>query len=70
MTKAELKNLEKGIEKLSHSELLELVEKLIHRIRTGNGAEKNLDWNDLYGSAKGLWGRDAQEYISDIRTER
>ena len=70
MTKADLISIEKGIEKLTPSEQLELVEKLIHRIRTNTEAEKKLDWNDIYGSGKGLWDRDAQEYISNLRTER
>ena len=70
--KLSLEEIEKETEKLTPKERLELVERLIHRLRTTDIAEGELlDWNQLYGLGKGLWkGEDAQEYVDRLREDR
>jgi hypothetical protein len=67
-----LVKIEKEMEKLSPEEQLRLVEKLAHKLRkTGLAMKKELDWKNLYGLGKGLWGsEDAQEYVNRLRENR
>ncbi len=54
------------------SEQIQLIERIARRLRsvqTRSGI--TLNWNDLYGTGKGLWkGDDAQDYVSRARDER
>jgi len=70
--KLTLEEIEKETERLTPKERLELLERLIHRLRkTGIAEGRPLDWNQLYGLGKGLWkGKDAQEYINRLREDR
>jgi hypothetical protein len=67
-----LEEIEKGIEKLTLQDQLELIEKLVQMLKKSNlGAKKELDWSKLYGLGKGLWNNeDAQEYVNRLREER
>lgn len=66
-----LGKIEKEVEKLSPQEQLELVERLAHQLRkTGIAMKKQLDWSGLYGLGKGLWKKDAQEYVNRLREDR
>ena len=52
--------------------LIHLIERIARRVRsvqTKSGI--TLNWNDLYGTGKGLWrGDDAQDYVNRAREER
>ena len=66
-----LEKIEKEIERLTPQEQLKLVERLAHQLRkTGLAMKKELDWNKLYGRGKGLWKKDAQEYVNRLREDR
>ncbi len=67
-----VKKIRDEINNLSLEEQLELIESLIHNIRAKKISEKgSLDWNDLYGLGKDIWGdEDAQEYLNSIREDR
>ena len=67
-----LKEIERDIENLDPEDQLKLMEKLAHLlIKSELIIKKKLDWNELYGSGKGLWnGEDAQEYVNRSREER
>jgi len=67
-----LERIEKEAEGLSPQEQLELVERLIQKLRKkSHFLKKELDWNGLYGLGKALWkGVDAQEYVNRLREER
>jgi len=66
-----LKALEKQILSLPPQEKLELLEHLIHDLRRSIGTVKeSVDPAKLYGSGKGVWSKDAQEYVNDGREER
>jgi hypothetical protein len=67
-----VEKLEKEAERLTPKDLLELVDRLVHRLREEGLAEKELlDWRELYGLGKGLWtGEDAQEYVNRLREDR
>ena len=69
--KMTINHLEKETEKLTYEEQLELVERLIRRLRkSGRVKKKESDVNQLYGSGKGLWEEDAQEYVKKSREDR
>ncbi len=66
-----LEKLYKDIENLNVNEQLELLEKIIHNIKKTNTENKHyLDWNELYGTGKGIWNEDAQDYINELREDR
>ncbi|MBN1455689.1 MAG: hypothetical protein JW945_05525 [Methanomicrobia archaeon] len=67
-----IEKLEKEAERLTPKELVELVDRLVHRLREEGQAKKELlDWRELYGLGKGLWiEEDAQEYVSRLREDR
>lgn len=59
------------IEKLPMADKLELVEKVIHRLKIEQSDKPQVDWNELYGMGKGIWdGLDAQDYVNQLRAER
>lgn len=70
MDKTSLKKIEEGIEKLTPEEQLELVEKLVHRIRENTGNISDRNWQDIFGTGKGLWDKDAQDYVEETRKDR
>ena len=69
-----VEKLEKEAERLTPKDLLELVDRLVHRLSLREeelAKEELLDWRDLYGLGKGLWtGEDAQEYVNRLREDR
>jgi len=66
-----LNKLEKEIEQLTISEQLELIERIIRRIKKIKQTGKPFEWDKLYGIGKGLWeDEDAQEYVNRLREDR
>jgi hypothetical protein len=67
-----LDKIESQIINLPVSEQIHLIERIARRVRsvqTKSGT--TLNWNDLYGSGKGIWrGDDAQNYVNRAREER
>jgi len=67
-----LKKIENQILSLPVSEQIHLIERIVRRVRSfqvKSGVE--LNWNDLYGTGKGIWGGDdAQDYVNRAREER
>ena len=70
-TKTILQRIEKETDNLSQEEQLELVERLVHKLRKkGVVRKKEMDWDQLYGVGKGVWEEDAQEYVDSLREDR
>jgi hypothetical protein len=48
--------------------------RLLHKLRTEKerpAVRKLLNWPDLYGLGKGLWGKtDAKDFVSSLRENR
>ncbi|MBW6485352.1 MAG: hypothetical protein K0B01_04280 [Syntrophobacterales bacterium] len=67
-----LEKIENKIMELSVSEQIHLLERVARRVRTAQiKSGIALNWNDLYGTGKGLWnGNDAQDYVNRAREER
>ena len=67
-----LEKIESQIMSLPLSEQIHLIERIARRVRsvqTKSGI--TLNWNDLYGTGKGIWeGDDAQDYVNRAREER
>ena len=67
-----LEKIENQIMNLPVSEQINLIERIARRLRsvqTKSGITMN--WNDLYGTGKGIWeGDDAQDYVNRAREER
>ena len=67
-----LEKIESQIMSLPVSEQIHLIERIARRVRsvqTTSGI--TLNWNDLYGTGKGLWrGYDAQDYVNRAREGR
>jgi len=67
-----LEEIENEIMRLPVSEQIQWIKRIARRIRsvqTKSGI--TLNWNDLYGTGKGLWrGDDAQDYVNRAREER
>ena len=67
-----LEKIESQIMSLPISEQIHLIERIARRVRsvqTKSGI--TLNWNDLYGTGKGLWqGADAQDYVNRAREGR
>jgi hypothetical protein len=67
-----LEKIESQIMSLPVSEQIHLIERIARRVRsvqTKSGIA--LNWNDLYGTGKGIWrGDDAQDYVNRAREER
>jgi hypothetical protein len=67
-----LEKIESQIMNLPVSEQIHLIERIARRVRS---VQKKsgiaLNWNDLYGTGKGIWGgNDAQDYVNRAREER
>jgi hypothetical protein len=67
-----LRKIESEISLLSHEDQLRLLERLVHRMRTGKvPAEKKIEWDKMYGIATNRSvGVDAQEYVNQLREDR
>ncbi len=67
-----LEKIESQIMNLPVSEQIYLIERIARRVRfVQEKSAITLDWNDLYGTGKGLWdGDDAQDYVNRVRSER
>jgi len=68
-----LQQLERAIRELPPEEQLELVEKVVHRLRQRRPKVPagKINAGDLYGSGKHIWGdEDAQEYVNRLREDR
>lgn len=67
-----LEQIEKQIMSLSVSEQIQLIERIARRVRSVQTQSAiTLNWNDLYGTGKGLWqGDDAQDYVNWAREGR
>ena len=67
-----LEKIESQIMNLPVSEQIHLIERIARRVRsvqTKSGTA--LNWNDLYGTGKGIWREnDAQDYMNGSREER
>jgi hypothetical protein len=67
-----LEKIESQIMSLPVSEQIHLIERIARRVRSVQTKSRiTLNWNDLYGTGKGLWrGDDAQDYVNRAREER
>jgi hypothetical protein len=67
-----LEEIEGQIMSLTISEQIYLIERIAKRVRSlQTKPDATLNWNDLYGSGKGIWGEeDAQDYVNRSREER
>jgi len=66
-----LDNIENQIMNLPVSEQIHLIERIARRVRSAQAKEgADLNWNDLYGAGKGIWGEDAQDYVNRAREDR
>ncbi len=67
-----LEKIENQIMSLPVSEQIHLIERIARRVRSlQTKSEITLNWNDLYGTGKGIWrGDDAQDYVNRAREER
>ena len=61
-----LEKIESQIINLPVSEQILLIERIARRVRSVQTKSRiTLNWNDLYGTGKGLWrGDDAQDYVN------
>jgi len=67
---ATLQAIERQVRGLPLPEQLELLEHLIHNVKEATAGKKMMDVDGLYGSGKGLWDEDAQEYVNRGREDR
>lgn len=67
-----LKKIETEVSMLSQEDQLRLLERLVHRMRTGRGTDKKrIGWDEMYGIAVNRsLGVDAQEYVNQLREDR
>ena len=67
-----LERIESQIMNLPVSEQIHLIERIARRVRFVQTKSRiALNWNDLYGTGKGIWrGDDAQDYVNRAREER
>lgn len=67
-----LEQIEQVIFKLPLLEQLELMGKMVEHLREQNikTDDKDFNWEEFYGMAKGLWNEDAQLYVNHLREER
>lgn len=72
MQGAMLHRLTQQADMLSMADYIELIERLVHRLREHPfPTPQRLDWQPLYGLGKGLWhDEDAQDYVNRLREER
>ncbi len=67
-----LEKIENQIMSLPVYEQIHLIERIARRVRSAQTKSGiTLNWNDLYGTGKGIWGGDdAQDYVNRAREER
>jgi hypothetical protein len=67
-----LEKIENQIMSLPVYEQIHLIERIARRVRSAQTKSGiTLNWNDLYGTGKGIWrGDDAQDYVNRAREER
>ena len=67
-----LEKIESQIMNLPVSEQIRLIERIARRVRSVQTKSViTLNWNDLYGTGRGIWeGDDAQGYVNRAREER
>ena len=66
-----LDRIENQIMSLPVSEQIHLIERIARRVRSVQiKSGIPLNWNDLYGTGKGIWEDDAQDYVNRAREER
>ena len=67
-----LEKIESQIMSLPVSEQIHLIERIAKLVRSAQTKSNvALNWKDLYGAGKGLWGgEDAQDYVNRARSER
>ena len=67
-----LEKIESQIMNLPVSEQIHLIERIARRVRfVQTKSESALNWNDLYGMGKGIWGGDdAHDYVNRAREDR
>jgi len=65
-----VKKIEKDLEGLSVQEQLELLERVIRKLKERRDEGLRVGWRELYGLGQGLWEVDAQEYVNALREER
>lgn len=67
-----LEKIESQIMSLPVYEQIHLIERIARRVRSVQTKSRiTLNWNDLYGTGKGIWrGDDAQDYVNRAREER
>ncbi len=72
MQETPLEIIKKQATKLSLHEHIQLMEALAQQLRKKSiSAQQELDWAELYGLGKGLWGKeDAQDYVNRLRENR
>ena len=71
MDKQTIEALEKSILQLSESEQMELIERIFRNLRKKMvHQETSFELKNYYGISKGLWKKDAQSYIGNLREER
>lgn len=69
--KTTIEKIEKEMESLSSAERLRLVDNVIRRMIRDEGLKKEHKRREsMYGSGKGLWDVDAQEYVNGLREDR
>ena len=72
MQEAVLHRLTQQAAALPMAEYLELIERLVRRLREQPlPVQPRLDWQPLYGLGKGVWqGEDAQDDVNRLREDR
>jgi hypothetical protein len=67
-----LEKIESQIMNFPVSEQIHLIELIARRVRSFQPQSGlTLNWNDIYGTGKGLWkGEDALDYVNRAREER
>lgn len=71
MTNVVVEQLTRQADNLPLPDYLELIERLVHRLRDKRDAPVvQHDWQTLYGRGKGIWTEDAQEYVNRLREDR
>ncbi|MDZ7830638.1 MAG: hypothetical protein U5L07_02690 [Desulfobacterales bacterium] len=66
----DIKKIEKEIDLLDDEELIRLLDSIVTRLKIKRRSRPLLDWRELYGTGKGLWEMDAQDYVNSLRKDR
>lgn len=71
-TTRNLRQIESEVSLLPQDDQLRLLERLVHRLRTGASVSgKGVNWSEMYGiAAHSPLGVDAQEYVTQLRDDR